>query len=531
MRRRTVLIALVIATDVLLCGRRSAAQEEDVLTFDGEAPLDGPDHFLIPFTVPEGIVEIEVVHDDTLEDNILDWGLNDQHGWRGWGGGTTEPAIVGIDAASRGYVPGEIDAGEWAVVVGMAKIAVRPAPYHVEVTLRREATLAPQPEREPYVPSPPLESDPRWYAGDFHLHSRESTDATPTLDEIAVFAEGRSLDFVAVTDHNTVTAQDFFNAAQAEHPHLLFIPGFEFTTYDGHANAIGGTEWVDHKIGMPGVTIEGAVEAIRDQGAIFSINHPVLELLDLCLGCAWHHDVSPELIDAVEIGMGGWAQAGRYFDEDAIDFWDALCDQGAHVAALGGSDDHRAGQAEGGFQSPIGSPTTMVFADELSVEAILDAIRAGRTVVKLQDMDDPMVELVSSDAPEGDTVTCESATLVARVTGGEGSTVRFVHDGVPLDPVEIDADPFEHSIEVTPPDEGETRWRAEVVVDGRPRTVTSHLWFRYGEEPPEQPTFEAGGGCGATGVGPRATGLWLLLVVGALAYLWRRSTGGHGIES
>ena len=99
----------------------SLASGQEVLTFEGDVPDDGLDHFLIPFTVPAGTVEIEVSHDDLSAENILDWGLEDPSGFRGWGGGNSENAIVGVDAASRSYVPGPIAAGQWAVVVGKAK--------------------------------------------------------------------------------------------------------------------------------------------------------------------------------------------------------------------------------------------------------------------------------------------------------------------------------------------------------------------------------------------------------------------------
>jgi hypothetical protein len=79
----------------------------------------------------------------------------------------------------------------------------------------------------------------------------------------------------------------------------------EFTTYQGHANAIGSIRWVDHKIGQPGVTIERAVAAFREQGALFSIIHPTLDIGNACIGCAWKHDVDPFLVDAVEIATGG----------------------------------------------------------------------------------------------------------------------------------------------------------------------------------------------------------------------------------
>ena len=99
------------------------AQDPPPIHIEGNVP-DGPEtHFFLEFQVPEGIVEIEVQHDDLSSANILDWGLDDPNGFRGWGGGNSETAIVGAAAASRSYVPGPMPGGTWEVVVGKAKIA------------------------------------------------------------------------------------------------------------------------------------------------------------------------------------------------------------------------------------------------------------------------------------------------------------------------------------------------------------------------------------------------------------------------
>src|SRR5262249_46225337 len=100
----------------------SAFPQETVITMDGEVPGGEETHFFLPVDVPVGIAEIEVRHDELSETNILDWGLDDPNGFRGWGGGNVEPAIVGIDGASRSYVPGPIPPGQWEVVVGKAKV-------------------------------------------------------------------------------------------------------------------------------------------------------------------------------------------------------------------------------------------------------------------------------------------------------------------------------------------------------------------------------------------------------------------------
>lgn len=505
-RLPTLLCCSLIATPALA--------GETKLVLDGPVPEGGLDHFFIPFDVPEGTVEIEVQHDDLSDDNILDWGLDDPAGFRGWGGGNSEPAIVGLTAASRSYLAGPIAAGAWRVVIGKAKLVETPASFALTVILRDTPTLAAQPERGPYEPFTGLGGGPRWYAGDLHVHSRESGDAKPPLADIAALARSRGLDFVEISDHNTTSQLDFFAAAQAAEPDILFVPGAEFTTYAGHANAIGATVWVDHKIGQPGVTIAAAAAAYASQGALLSINHPALDLGDVCIGCAWKHEIPAELA-AVEVATGGLDKAGKFFTDDAIAFWDKLCGEGHHLAAIGGSDDHRAGVDLGSFDSPIGDPTTMIYADELSTPALLAGIAAGRTVVKLQGPGDPMVELTSDNVEVGDTISVAyPIQFLATVTGAPvGSSVRFVRNGKPMPPIPVTDDPFVATVEATPPADGEDRWRAEVIVDGKPRTITSHLWLRddpsaaptTGPEPATSTGTTGGPGIPATSTGEAVT--------------------------
>lgn len=491
------------------------------LVLEGEVPEAG-DFFLLDFEVPEGTVEVEVRHDDLSDANILDWGLEDPNGFRGWGGGNAEPAVVGASAASRSYLAGPIPSGTWKVVVGKAQIKERPAKYRVEVKLRQVATLAAQPERATYAPHPALSTARRFYAGDFHVHSKESGDARPELGDIAGFARSRGLDFVAVSDHNTTAQNDFFAAAQADHPQLLLVPSVEYTTYRGHMNAFGATEYVDHRLGLAGMTLAKALEQFAAQGAVVTINHPTLDIGTGCIGCAWEHQVPRAGIGAIEIGVGGWDTTGALFDESAIAFWDRLSDLGIHLAAVGGSDDHRAGVNLNQTQSPIGDPTTLVLADELSVAALVDGVRSGRTVVKLRGPSDGMVTIDADGERHGDTVVTSSTTLRVEVQGGLGKSVRLVHDGLPEAPVHVDADPFVLEHEVDVPELGETRWRAEVLEGGKPRTVTSHVWLARSWPPsgaePVVRQRELPQSCGVAGGAAAA----VLGVIGALVVLRSR---------
>jgi hypothetical protein len=459
----------------------------------GPVTSDGGDYVVLAFEVPVGTVEIQIDHGDLSDADILDWGVWSPEGFRGWAGGLTDPAVIGVDQSSRSYLPGPITPGTWQLVIGKAKLRTGAGQYVADLTFRDDATLVTEPRADfdPVV----LESGARWYAGDLHVHSEQSGDANATLMQIAELARSEGLDFVVVTDHNTVSHHALLAAAQPALPDLLLIRGIEVTTYGGHGNAIGVSQYVDHRVGLGGVTARTIAADVVGQGGVFTVNHPELELGDACVGCAWRHDDTPwDQVSALEIITGPFAVSGTLFTPQVIERWDALLDDGAHLGAVGGSDDHTAGMDESTTQSPIGHPTTLVYADELSEAAIRDAIGAGRTVVKLRGPDDPMVDLTAATADGGvarvgDTVTgVGRARLSAHVTGGDGATLEVWRDGVRVESAPVTGD--DATLDFDYPVSGELeRYRIELGADGGRATVTSHLWIDG------DPSLD-GGGCG-----------------------------------
>lgn len=461
------------------------------LHIEGLPPTTG---FLdVPFEVPSGTAQISLVHSQSSPDNILDWGVVRPDGTeRGWGGGNDEPVWFHASGASRSYAIGPIEPGTWAVRIGAAKVIDPQAPWTIDLTLHPTAIDPAQPERQPYRPTT-LRTGAAWYAGDLHAHSRESGDAAPTLDEMATYARGRGLDFLVITDHNVLTGQDFFVDAQARHPELLLVPGMEWTSYEGHANAFGLTAWVPHTTGRDGFTADDAVQAIRAAGALVSINHPALDLGDRCIGCAWSHPLA-DAPDAVEICTGSVDRAGGLFVDAAMAVWDDWSAQGARVAAVGGSDDHQGGEDVDPLSSPLSEPTTRIWAEALSPAALRDGLAQGRTVVQLGGPDDPMADIRdgSGQMAIGSDVPADAGPLTATVTGG-GEAVVWVVDGVagPMLPIASDPATFRWD---PPTPNGSHRVRLEVWSDGRRRTVTSHVWV----VPAAPPARDASGGC-ATG--------------------------------
>lgn len=481
---------------------------------EGAVTAAGGDYAEVAFEVPAGTQEIRVVHVDGGDSEILDWGVWSPEGFRGWGGGNLEDAVIGVEQSSRSYLPGPITPGTWTVVIGKAQLGAAGATYSIDITCSDVPSLAPRPKAAfaPLV----LASERRWYKGDFHVHSSESGDAEAEITAIAALAKQRGLDFVNLSDHNTSSQLALQAAVQAGEPDVLLLRGAEITTYAGHGNAVGLGAYVDHRIGHAGVTIDGVLDAVAAQGALFIVNHPTLDLGDNCIGCAWRHDPTPwAKVAAMEIITGKWDIVERLFVPRAIELWDQLHDQGFRVAPVGGSDDHRAGEGTGLTDTPLGSPTTLVLADNLSEAAILDGIRRGRTIVQLRGPDDPFVEvgLERADgtlAELGDDIAgIGTVTMPIRVTGGAGTFLQVWRDGEKLEQVKLETDDVTHVFSERP-GPGSFRYRVELIDDANRRiVVTSHFFVEAVAAADDE-----GCGCRSPHAGPSGLAALALVVLG-----------------
>lgn len=491
---------------VILAGAAPAAE-----TISGEVEGGGGDYEVVAFEVPAGTAEIGIEHETLSDSSILDFGVWAPDGFRGWSGGLDEPIAIGEDAASRGYLPGPVEAGTWEIAIGKARLDDPPVGYEIDVAYRDEATLTPRARapREPVT----LEEGARWYRGDFHVHSLESGDASAEIEAIVELARERGLDFVVVTDHNTVSHVERIAALQDDVDDLLLIPGIEVTTYRGHGNAFGVTEYVDHRVGLGGRAIDDVIGDVREQGGLFSVSHPAIALGDLCIGCEWQYEDTPwEDVSAIEIHTGPY-EAAALFAEPAIDLWEEAASAGHRIAAIGGSDDHHAGVDLTQTQAPIGSPTTLVRAEALSEAAILDGVRAGRTVVKLSGPNDPDLALEIEGGGErariGGAIEADEVEVTVRAEGAEGLSLALFRNGNRAETAAIEGDDHEERYSFETSLEGEDRYRAVIREGSVPRVATSHAFAA--REP-------GGGGCAAGGAAGGASGLALVSAIGWLVF-------------
>ena len=301
------------------------------------------------------------------------------------------------------------------MALGLYKVASAGVDVELQIETSRGA-----PGRTPALasrPAEPIRRGEAWYAGDLHVHTYHS-DGNESAAAVARAAREAGLDFIAITDHNNTTHQLEPLAA----PGLLVIGGEEVTTPGGHANVWGLRGWrseIDFRVPPGPGSIEPLVTAATARGALFSINHPVLE----CGGCAWEHEI-PAGIASMEVWNGPSAQPA------AVAWWERLLREGRRITAVGASDWHRA-------PAVLGRASVRVRADELSAPAILAAIRAGRVVVMADARTPPPVLTVragAATAAVGDTLRMRPGdALEVEVTATDpaftGARAHLVGDG------------------------------------------------------------------------------------------------------
>jgi hypothetical protein len=244
----------------------------------------------------------------------------------------------------------------------------------------------------------------RWYRGDLHLHTVHS-DGQRDPDELVLAARASGLDFIVSTDHNTSSANAVWPACPTGT--LLVIPGEEVTTRHGHwlAVGLGPRAWVDWRYAPRDGVFPRFAADVRQAGGLVVAAHPAVPLP----GSAWEFGFAD--VDAIEVWNGRW----NVDDELSLRIWQRLLRQGRRIVAVGGSDSH-------GPHQPVGSPQTAVHAPELSIAALLDGLRRGRSYIARS----PAVTVeLSASCPNGD----------ARDVAGPGQTLRVP----PETPVTIDA--------------------------------------------------------------------------------------------
>lgn len=344
----------------------------------------------VPFDVPAGVHRISVDFRYSGQDQrtALGIGIADPNGFRGNSANYKGHFTIGESDATPSYLPGAILPGKWKLLVAVPNI--RPnvvSEYTAEIRFNSRV------EDQSFTLAP-LERGKRWYRGDLHTHTGHSDASCRSQSGANVpcplfltlqSATAHGLDFVAITDHNTDSHYNEMRADQPYFDRLLLIPGREITTFYGHFNVFGFTDFVDWRV-TKGEQLNALLREVHAKGGIASVNHALRPESEDCLGCQWLAPKGTDsgLLDAVEVVNGSDAVSNA-------PYWDGLLREGYRLSAVGGSDSHN-GPAYPATEHAVGWPATVVEADNLSVSAILNGIRSGRTFVDRTSAGDTLLD-------------------------------------------------------------------------------------------------------------------------------------------
>jgi hypothetical protein len=398
-----------------------------------------------PFDVPAGTRRIEVSYRAAGADvrTVVDLGLRGPSGLRGWSGGSRSTIWVSALGATPGYLPGAIEPGRWAVLLGVPNIRAgrRDA---VDITISFFTQDLPE--------GPAIAGrGPGWFVGDLHAHSGHSDGrsrsrrgqavGTP-VHRVADAAVSADLDFVALSDHNTTSHWLDVDRLQPYYDDLLLLRGREVTTYRGHANTIGERTFHEFRLPTPDASPAPLLAPIAADGAFISINHPALPDGEACMGCGWNvtdaavmrevHGVEVVNGDTVSGPLSGWA------------FWARMLSAGHRLTAVGGSDEHT---VDDDGDRRLGRPATVVWAESLSASAIVDGLKRGRAYVRVRGPQGPTLEFHAEHAGArvemgGETPAGGALTLVATVAGAEGQSLQWIVDGAVVAEAPVSAAPL-----------------------------------------------------------------------------------------
>ncbi len=201
-----------------------------------------------------------------------------------------------------------------------------------------------------------------WIKGDTHFHSTNSDGKLP-FDELVSKCQKRGLDYMIITDHNHYSASGAFYREN-----MLVIPGWEYTGNNGHVNFWGS--------GLPAVPegrpekyeqyVEQA-EKVHAAGGTVSVNHP------FCKKFGWRMDLENYDMDCIEI----WNSPMHIDDMVNLEWWHSQLLKGRRLSAVGGSDYHE----DYVVTKLIASPTTYVYAEANTEQAVLKALRQGNSFI------------------------------------------------------------------------------------------------------------------------------------------------------
>lgn len=365
-------------------------------------------------------------------------------------------------------------------------------------TDRFDAASMPGVQRLP-IKNTVLSDKAGWYKGELHARSNYSLGSESVKDMVRR-AEKAGLDFLAITDRNTMDAcqdPDFTSE------NVVLIPAMEWGDSKRGYALIYGPQTIPERADTF-AHAQALVRRVQMQGGIFAIAHPCFRDAPWQWGLqyvnaieVWCRDwrsMPPVMLDALDEDLRargedrlerdpetGLTVPGQYVEGKLVYpiaqaaatthlaanakaelFWDAHLTSGLRVSPIGGS-------LSSAAEVPMGHPVTYVYAYEKSLAGILTGLRQGRTFISAEP-DGPTIDLFANVTINDRTVYVPmggiipigmEAQLVISVRNGKGKKVQVFAQGRPIISKTMDSKKYDRRIVVQP--DRYTVFRARVV--------------------------------------------------------------------
>ena len=317
-------------------------------------------------------------------------------------------------------------------------------------------------------PSPVLDKRGGWYRGELHAHSVHGR-GVETVAELVKRAEKLKLDFLAITDRNTLAAAldpDFQSKS------TVLIPAMEWGD-DERGQALLYAPATFPKYTESLAEAQAMVITLQAQGGLFAIAHP-----NFPIG-SWQWGL--QYAGAVEVWCREWrmippmylgqlderltqrkdgrlvysiaiaaATQGFSANSQAALFYDLELVRGMKASVIAGSNTAHP-------KVPMGEPLTYVYAREKSMRGIVQGLRNGRTFVS-RGVDGPIIEFWADvladntvDVGMGGIIPVNrKSRLIVSVLRAKGARLDILLNGLPIRSRLIKSDRLTYAIEETP---------------------------------------------------------------------------------
>lgn len=308
----------------------------------------------------------------------------------------------------------------WHPYCGFAIVTVVVLTGCAVVTRTRRAAF---PFEGPAVAGSPIEDGYDDHPGVIHIHTTYSHDAQGRFEDVARVANLQQLDYVIVTEHNTL--QPLRDGLQGRHGRVLVLIGVEISTQSGHYLSLNVTQDIDRHTH----TTQQIIDEVNRQGGFGFIAHPYFK------HGRWRnwavtgftgleaYNAAHDTLDENKLRLAVWTlttSAEPFYlsildrPYDPLAKWDELIRERGRVVGIGSADAHEfhvAGFKFAPYEVMFQIVRTHVLTPPgaLTAEAVYDALRQGHAYIG--------IELIAE--AEGFTFVAERGQRVVGIMGDE----------------------------------------------------------------------------------------------------------------